>query len=56
MTAFDHFQIATCHISEGDKPGAVKHIDKAIKRIDRDGIDANMRSDLVALRVTLCAS
>lgn len=53
MTAFDHFQEATCHIGEGNKAAAVAHLDAAIAQIDADGVDAYMRADLVSLRDTL---
>lgn len=50
MTAFDLFQRATCEISEGNRAAAVKTLDRAIAKIDRDGKDAYMRDDLVGLR------
>ena len=55
MTAFDLFQRATCEISEGNKAAAVKTLDRAIKTIDRNGVDAYMRADLVDLRDTLAS-
>ena len=30
MNAFDHFQEATCDISERNLPAAIKHLDAAI--------------------------
>lgn len=53
MTAFDLFQISTCQIAEGDRPGAIKSLDRAIALIDKNGIDADMRDELAALRRTL---
>lgn len=55
MTAFDLFQRATCQIAEGDRAAAVKTLDRAIAKIDRDGVDADMRADLVGLRETVSA-
>lgn len=55
MTAFNLFQRATCQIAEGDRAAAVKTLDRAIARIDRDGKDADMRADLVDLRNTVAA-
>lgn len=53
MTAFDHFQEATCDIGAGNRPAAIAHLDAAIAKIDADGVDADLRPDLVALRDTL---
>jgi hypothetical protein len=53
MTAFDHFQEATCDIGSGNRPAAITHLDAAIALIDADGVDADLRPDLVALRETL---
>ena len=53
MTAFDHFQEATCDISERNLPAAIKHLDAAIAQIDVDGVDADLRPDLVALRISI---
>ena len=53
MTAFDLFQIATCEIASGKRADAAMTLTKAIKQIDRDGVDADMRADLVALRKSL---
>ena len=53
MTAFDHFQEATCDIGAGNRPAAIVHLDAAIAKIDADGVDADLRPDLVALRATL---
>lgn len=50
MTAFDLFQRATCQIAEGDRAAAAKTLTKAIAKIDRDGVDADLRADLVDLR------
>lgn len=49
MTAFDHFQIATCQIAEGDRRAAIASLTAAITEIDRTGDDAAMREDLVSL-------
>lgn len=49
MTAFDLFQIATCQIAEGDRAAASRTLADAIASIDRTGVDADMRADLVAL-------
>lgn len=56
MTAFDLFQRATCQIAEGDRVAAVKTLDKAIAKIDRNGVDADMRPDLVDLRDSVKAA
>ena len=53
MTAFDHFQIATCQISEGNRHGAIASLDAALAEIARTGKDAGMAGDLAALRRTL---
>lgn len=55
MTAFDHFQEATCDIGDGNRPAAVKHLTKAIARIDEDGVDADLRPDLMSLLEALSA-
>lgn len=52
MTAFDHFQEATCDIAQGNRPAAIQHLSAAIAQIDADGIDADLRADLVALLAT----
>lgn len=49
MTAFDHFQIATCLIGEDDKISAKNHLRAAIRQIDKDGVDRHMRADLADL-------
>ncbi len=56
MTAFDLFQRATCEIAEGNRAAAVKTLDRAIARIDRDGVDSDMRADLVGLRDSVKAA
>jgi len=53
MTAFDHFQEATCDIGEGNRPAAIRRLDAAIARINADGVDADLRPYLIALRATL---
>ena len=53
MTAFAHFQLATCDISAGNRISAVEHLDAAISQIDRDGVDLDMRGDILALRETV---
>ena len=53
MTAFDLFQIATCQIAEGSRGDAAISLSKAIRMIDHNGIDADMRADLVNLRKSL---
>ena len=55
MTAFDLFQRATCEIAEGNRATATKTLTKAIAKIDRNGVDADMRGDLVSLRNSLTA-
>lgn len=55
MTAFDLFQIATCQIADGAKGAAAMTLAKALRRIDHDGVDADLRDDLVALRRSLIA-
>lgn len=50
MTAFDHFQHATVLIASGDKAKAAAVLTKAIAKIDRNGVDADMRADLCQLR------
>lgn len=49
-SAFDLFQEATCQIGKGDRIGAAASLQKAIDQIDRDGVDAEVRADLVSLR------
>lgn len=56
MTAFDLFQRATCEIMEGNREAAFKTINRAIKKIDNDGVDVNVRGDLVMLRAALVES
>lgn len=56
MTAFDLFQRATCEIAEGSRAAAVKTLAEAIAAIDRDGVDAGMRGDLVDLLATVEAA
>ena len=56
MTTFDLFQRATCQIADGDRAGAAKTLDKAIAKIDSNGVDADMRADLVDLRDSVKAS
>ena len=53
MTAFDLFQQATCQIAEGARAAAIKSLDKAIEKIDANGVDAELRPDLVDLRDSL---
>lgn len=56
MTAFDHFQTATCLISEGNRDEAARELERAIAAIDRTGGDAEIRPDLVVLRDSLQAA
>lgn len=56
MTAFDLFQEATCEIGEGNRTAAFCMLTQAIKQIDRDGVDAHVRGDLVALRNAIAAN
>ena len=49
MTAFDHFQTATCLIAEGDRPAARRALVRALLAIHRTGEDRHMRGDLAAL-------
>jgi hypothetical protein len=56
MTAFDLFQKATCEIAEGNSAAAVQTLNKAIAKIDRNGVDAYMRADLVNFRDTVQAA
>lgn len=56
MTAFDLFQRATCQISDGDRAAAIKTLNKAIARIDANGVEADMRADLVDLRDSVKAA
>ena len=53
MTAFDLFQIATCEIAAGKRAAAAATLTHAIRQIDRDKVDAELRPDLVALRQSL---
>jgi hypothetical protein len=53
MTAFDLFQIATCLVSEGRRGDAAIALTTAMAVIDRSGVDADLRDDLVALRKSL---
>ncbi len=50
MTAFDHFQRATCQIADGDRRAAIVSLNKALLKIDSDGVDAYMRDELKDLR------
>jgi hypothetical protein len=50
MTAFNLYQRATCQIAEGNRAAAIKTLDRAIAKIDRDGKDACVRGSLVAFR------
>lgn len=56
MTAFDLFQRATCQIADGDRAAAIKTLNKAIARIDANGVEADMRADLVDLRDSVKAA
>lgn len=49
MTAFDHFQTATCLIAEGDRRAARREIVQALLCIHRTGEDRHMRGDLALL-------
>ena len=53
MTAFDLFQIATCEIAAGKRAAAAMTLTHAIRQIDSDKVDAELRADLVALRQSL---
>ena len=44
---------ATVDISVRDLSRAIKHLDAAIAQIDVDGVDADLRPDLVALRISI---
>ena len=55
MTAFNLFQRATCEIAAGNKTEAAKLLARAIKTIDRNGVDADMRGDLVDLMTAVAA-
>jgi hypothetical protein len=50
MTAFDAFQLATCLIAEGRRVEAATALARAIRQIDADGVDRDMRADLLAMR------
>ena len=56
MTAFDFFQRATCLIAEGNRAEAEKLLTKAIAKIDSNGVDADLRADLVDLRDSMKAA
>lgn len=56
MTAFDHFQISTCQLGEGDKAGAIASLDAAIAQIEADGVDADLRPDIEDLRATVAGA
>lgn len=53
MSAFDHFQTATCALSEGRRTDARRKLEAAIASIDRTGRDRNMRADLAALLASI---
>ena len=55
MTAYDLYQHATAEIASGKRAAAASTLAMAIRQIDRDGVDAYMRADLVALRQSLMA-
>lgn len=50
MTAFQMFQTATVLIARAERADAAVVLTKAIAQIDCDGIDRDMRADLVGLR------
>lgn len=52
-TAFDLYQLATVQIGSGDREGAAETLGRAIARIDADGVDRELRDDLVDLRRAL---
>ena len=56
MQPYAHFQRATCQIAEGDRLAAIRSIDAAIRKIDRNGTDAHMRPDLAKLRAAVLAN
>jgi len=56
MTAFDFFQRDTCLIAEGNRAEAEKLLTKAIAKIDSNGVDADLRADLVDLRDSMKAA
>ena len=55
MTAFDLFQRATCEISEGQRAAAAVTLTLAIRQIDCDGVDADLRANLNDLQRSLIA-
>ena len=56
MSAFDLYQLATVQIGEGDRSGAARSLERAIARIDSDGVDRELRGDLASLRRSLLIS
>lgn len=47
MTSFDHFQRATCLISEGDRVGAAADLHAALRKLDADPKNhQSLRADL----------
>ena len=52
-TAFDLFQRSTCELAEGDRVAAARSLAEAIAQIDRYGVDAHMRKDILDLLTTI---
>lgn len=53
-SSFEHFQIATCFIGEGNRIAAAFHLKAAIRSIDKSTRpDFDMRADLAALLATV---
>lgn len=50
MTAFDFSQRATVQIDDGNPAAALASLDAALRRIERDGVDADLAPDLRSLR------
>ena len=53
MTAFDYAHRARIQALSFDYSGAILSITLAIELIDKDGVDAHLRPELVALRNAL---
>jgi len=54
-TALDLFQIATCQIAADCRGDAAMTLTIAIRKIESDGVDRDLRADLVGLCKSLIA-
>lgn len=53
-SSFEHFQLATCFIGEGNRIAAAVHLKAAIRSIDKSKKpDLDLRADIAALLATV---